>query len=164
MRQDVKQSEEVTADSPRGCHDGGQENEVALVVVIHIRCKFLLDCRIQSTINRLMGWLAIASEVRLRLHIPVELMAQSSIDNDVPDASKLKIFNPEVGLFASTAVGHVLAVGHISCLLEALLNGREDVLVSIVCGAGVLLAAVQVISKLVDDEIAAWACIVAVFP
>ena len=69
VRQDVKQSEEVTADSPRGCHDGGQENEVALVVVIHIRCKFLLDCRIQSTINRLMGWLAIASEVRLRPQI-----------------------------------------------------------------------------------------------
>ena len=111
-----------------------------------------------------MGWLAIASEVRLRPHVPVELMAHGSIDNDVPDASKLKIFDPEVGLFVSTAVGHTLAVGPISCLLEALLNGREDVLVSIVCGACVLLAAVQVISKLVDDEIAAWACIVAVFP
>jgi len=31
-------------------------------------------------------------------------------------------------------------------------------------GACVLLTAVQVISKLVNDEIAAWACIVAVFP
>ena len=111
-----------------------------------------------------MGWLAIASEVRLRLHIPVELMAQGSIDNDVPDASKLKIFNPEVGLFASTAVGHMLAVGHISSLLETLLNGREEVLVGIVRGACVLLAAVQMISKLVNDEIAAWAYIVAVFP
>ena len=48
----------------------------------------------------------------------------------------------------------MLAVGHISCLLEALLNGREDVIVSIVRGACVLLAAVQMISKLVNYEIA----------
>ena len=117
-----------------------------------------------------MGWLAIASEVRLRPHAPVELMAHGSIDNDVPDASKLKIFDPEVGLFASTAAGHMLAVSNISSLLETLLqklNGREDseeVLVGIVRGACMLLATVQMISKLVKYELAAWACIVAVFP
>jgi len=77
-------------------------------------CPRALDCRIQSTIDRLMGWLAIASEVGLRPHVPVELMPHGSIDNDVPDASKLKIFDPEVGLFASTAVWHMLAVGNIS--------------------------------------------------
>ena len=106
----------------------------------------------------------MASEVRLRPHVPVELMPHGSIDNDVPDASKLKIFDPEVGLFASTAAGHMLAVGHISCLLEALLNGREDVLVSIVRGACVLLTAVQMISQTVNYEVATWACIVPVFP
>ena len=78
MRQDVKQSEEVAADSPRCRHNGGQEEEVArvVVIIIRIRVKFLLNRLVQSTINRLVGWLAIASEVRLRLHIPVELMAQ----------------------------------------------------------------------------------------
>ena len=164
VRQDVKQSEEVAADSPRCRHNGGQEEEVARVVVIRIGCKFLLDCLIQSTINRLVGWLAIVAEVRLRHHVPVELMAQGSIDHNVPDASKLKIFDPEVGLFVSTAVGHTLAVGPISCLLEALLNGREDVLVSIVRGACVLLTAVQMISQTVNYEVATWACIVPVFP
>ena len=89
---------EIAADSPRCRHNGGQEKEVARVVVIRIRVKLLLNRRIQSTINRLVGWLAIASEVRLRPHIPVELMAQGRIDKDVPDASKLKIFDPEVGL------------------------------------------------------------------
>ena len=34
----------------------------------------------------------------------------------------------------------------------------------IVRGASMLLAAVQIISKLVNDEMAAWACIIAVFP
>ena len=125
MRQDVKKAEEVAADSPRGRHDGGQEEEVSLIVVIRIGCKFLLDCRIQSTIDRLMGWLAIASEVRLRPHVPVELMAHGSIDNDVPDASKLKIFDPEVGLLTPTTVGHMLALSSISFLLEALLHGGE---------------------------------------
>ena len=96
--------------------------------------------------------------------------AHGSIDNDVPDASKLKIFDPEVGLFATTAAGHMLAVSNISSLLETLLqklNGREDseeVLVGIVRGACMLLATVQMISKLVKYELAAWACIVAVFP
>ena len=36
VRQDVKQSEEVAADSPRCRHNGGQEEEVTRVVVIHI--------------------------------------------------------------------------------------------------------------------------------
>ena len=110
-----------------------------------------------------MGWLAIASEVRLRPHVPVELMAHGSIDNDVPDASKLKIFDPEVGLLAPTTVGHMLALGSISSLLEALLHGGEEVLVGIVRGAS-MLAAVQMISKLVNYEMAAWACIIDVFP
>ena len=104
------------------------------------------------------------AEVRLRHHVPVELMAQGSIDHNVPDASKLKIFDPEVGLLAPTTVGHMLALGSISSLLEALLHGGEEVLVGIVRGASMLLAAVQMISKLVNDEMAAWACIIAVFP
>ena len=64
----------------------------------------------------------------------------------------------------------MLAVSNISSLLETLLqklNGREDseeVLVGIVRGACMLLATVQMISKLVKYELAAWACIVAVFP
>ena len=36
VRQDVKQSEEVAADSPRCRHNGGQEEEVTRVVVIRI--------------------------------------------------------------------------------------------------------------------------------
>ena len=84
VRHDVTQAEEVAAESPRRRHDGGQEKEVALVVVIRIRCELLLDRRVQSTINRL-GWLTIASEVRLCPHILVELVAHGSIDNDVPD-------------------------------------------------------------------------------
>jgi hypothetical protein len=163
VRQDVKQSEEVTADSPRCRHNGGQEKEVARVVVIRIRVKFLLNRLIQSTINRLVGWLAIASEVRLRPHIPVELMAQGRIDNDVPDASKLKIFDPEVGLLEPATVGHMLALGNISSLLETLLNGSEEVLMGIVRGASVLLTAVQVISKLVNDEVTTWTSFMAVF-
>ena len=100
---------------------------------------------------------------RLRPHIPVELMAQGSIDNDVPDASKLKIFDPEVGLLEPATVGHMLALGNISSLLETLLNGSEEVLMGIVRGASVLLTAVQVISKLVNDEVTTWTSFMAVF-
>lgn len=164
VRQDVKQTEEVAADSPRRRHDGGQEKEVALVVVIRIRINFLFYRRIQCTINRLMGWLTIASEVRMCHHISMELVSHGSVDNDVPDASKLKILDPEIGLLQPTTVGHLLALGSISSLLETLLHGREEVLVGVVRGASMLLAAVQMISKSVNDELAARTSIIDVFP
>ena len=58
----------------------------------------------------------------------------------------------------------MLAIGNISCLLKTLLHGGEEVLVGVVRGASMLLAAVQMISIPVNDEMAAQASIIGVFP
>jgi len=47
----VKQTEEVTADSPRGRHDGGKKEENALVVVVLV----IVKPRFDSCIERAVG-------------------------------------------------------------------------------------------------------------
>ena len=40
------------------------------------------------------------------------------IDDDVPNASELKVFDVEIGLLHSAAMWYVFAIGYVTCLGE----------------------------------------------
>jgi hypothetical protein len=51
VRQHVKQAEEVTADSPGGRRDCGEEKEIALVVVVLVVVELLLHGGIERSVD-----------------------------------------------------------------------------------------------------------------
>ena len=72
MGQNVEQTEEFPADSPRGRHSRGQENDIDVMVML-VRFKLRLDGPRDRAI-RLM-----------------KLVAQVHVDYDVPNTSKVDI-------------------------------------------------------------------------
>ena len=76
----------------------------------------------------------------------MKLMAKGHIDDEVPDAGKWEILDPEIGLFQAPAVRHVLMVDGIPRLMKPCLQGGEDVLMGAVRGAIMLVTAVQMIT------------------
>jgi hypothetical protein len=48
----------------------------------------------------------------------VEFAAQCHIDDDVPNAFELKVFDVEIGLLRSAAMWYVFAIGCVTCLVE----------------------------------------------
>ena len=74
----------------------------------------------------------------------MEFRAQGQVDDDVSDAFKLEVLNPEVCLLLqSAAVRHMFAFSSVSRLGEEPLQGSEDVLMCCHRGAGVLRATVR---------------------
>ena len=51
MRQCVEQAEKITSDSPGCCHDGRQEEEIALIVVVMVVIELLFDGVIESSVD-----------------------------------------------------------------------------------------------------------------
>ena len=145
MGQYVKQAEEVTADYPRGRHDGRQEGKVALVVVVLVVVELLFD-GIQCAVDVVEVGVSGLSFVCKFGARAVELSAQGHVYDAVPDSCQLKIFNPEACLLQSTAVWHVVSFSSESRLGEQPLQGSEDVLVCALHGSGVLRAALLMVA------------------